>query len=259
MAQIPMTLTQEQFDEFARLSGDDNPIHIDPVFSARTRFGRTVAHGMYLFALLQAEVARTIGGPVRPSHQEFVFRAPTFAGDPLQLQLTEREDGTIAETVTDSAGTVTAEGVVDIRPQAEIEPAQVVLSSSDGYQGLAVGMSATRSKVFTPDDVTAYLRLVDDPNPLYRGDSPELPPAILGGMVSWLLGVDLPGRGTNWLKQNYRFYSAVQTPAAVKTTVTITRLRPEKGLVNLASRCVVDGATVVAGESLVLATDVTPR
>lgn len=259
MAQIPMTLAQEQFDEFARLSGDDNPIHVDPAFAARTRFGRTVAHGMHLFAVLQAEVARSVGDPVRAFHQQFVFRAPTFANDALQLSLIQREDGTIAETVTDSAGTVTTEGVVTIRPQAEIEPVDVVLTSSDSYKGLEVGMSASRSRAFTPDDVAAYLRLVDDPNPLFRGDNPELPPAILGGMVSWLLGVDLPGRGTNWLKQEYRFYSPVPTPAKVTTTVTVTRLRPEKGLVNLAARCVVDDAVVVSGESLVLATDVAAR
>ena len=259
MAQIPMTLTQEQFDEFARLSGDDNPIHVDPVFSARTRFGRTVAHGMHLFALLQAEVARAIDGPVRPSHQEFVFRAPTFAGDALQLHLVDREDGTISETITDSSGAITTEGAVTILPQREAEPADVVLVPSEGYKGLAVGMSTSRSRTFTPDDVAAYLRLVGDPNPLFQGDNPELPPAILGGMVSWLLGVDLPGRGTNWLKQNYGFYSRVQTPTEVATTVTITRLRPDKGLVNLAARCVVDGVVVISGESLVLATDVALR
>ncbi|MCP3996925.1 MAG: phosphate acetyltransferase [bacterium] len=117
-------------------------------------------------------------------------------------------------------------------------------------------MSTGRSRTFTPDDVADYLQLVDDPNPLFSGDTPELPPSMLGGMVSWLLGVDLPGRGTNWLKQDYRFHSPVQTPAVVTTTVTITRLRPESGLVNLANRCVVDGEIVASGESLVLATDV---
>ena len=40
--------TQEEFDLFARISGDDNPIHVDPEFSARTRFGRTVSHGMLI-------------------------------------------------------------------------------------------------------------------------------------------------------------------------------------------------------------------
>ena len=48
----PLSFTQAQFDRFAALSGDDNPIHVDPQFAARTRFGRTVAHGMFLLSLI---------------------------------------------------------------------------------------------------------------------------------------------------------------------------------------------------------------
>lgn len=42
------TLRQADFDLFAGISGDNNPIHVDPAFSARTRFGHTVSHGMLL-------------------------------------------------------------------------------------------------------------------------------------------------------------------------------------------------------------------
>ena len=49
--------TQEDFDRFARLSGDDNPIHVDSEFSARHKFGRTVAHGMLLLAIYSAGLA----------------------------------------------------------------------------------------------------------------------------------------------------------------------------------------------------------
>ncbi len=42
-------LSQDDFLAFARLSGDENPIHTDALFSARTRFGRPVAHGMFLY------------------------------------------------------------------------------------------------------------------------------------------------------------------------------------------------------------------
>ena len=38
-------LLQTDFDRFARLSHDDNPIHCDPDFAAKSHFGATVATG----------------------------------------------------------------------------------------------------------------------------------------------------------------------------------------------------------------------
>ena len=56
-------LSQEEFDRFAALSGDDNPIHTDPGFSARTRFGRTVAHGMLLYGTVCSVLGGRMPGP----------------------------------------------------------------------------------------------------------------------------------------------------------------------------------------------------
>jgi acyl dehydratase len=80
------TLTQGDFDAFAALSGDDNPIHVDPAFAARTRFGRTVSHGMLLYGLVCAGLARMAPGATHTT-QELVFPAPTFAGEPLRVAL----------------------------------------------------------------------------------------------------------------------------------------------------------------------------
>ncbi len=78
-------VTQDDFDRFARISGDDNPIHVDAAFAARTRFGRTLAHGMMLYSL----VVQTIQGELVPGsvelEQELVFPGPIFAGDELTI------------------------------------------------------------------------------------------------------------------------------------------------------------------------------
>ena len=47
---IKHRFTQADFDRFADLTGDNNPIHVDPEFAARTYFGKTVAHGMLLYS-----------------------------------------------------------------------------------------------------------------------------------------------------------------------------------------------------------------
>jgi len=79
-------VTQDDFDRFARLSGDDNPIHVDPVFAAGTRFGRTVAHGMMLYSLV-VQLIRTqlVPGAVEVA-AELKFPGPTFAGDEVCIR-----------------------------------------------------------------------------------------------------------------------------------------------------------------------------
>src|SRR5690554_2397419 len=77
-------LTQDDFDRFARLSGDHNPIHVDPAFSARTSFGRTVSHGMLLFSVVRSLLAETWPGSVL-ERQSLMFPFPAYAGETLEL------------------------------------------------------------------------------------------------------------------------------------------------------------------------------
>jgi acyl dehydratase len=90
------TLTQADFDLFARLSGDDNPIHVDPDFAARTLFGATVAHGVLLCAIL-----RQLASEMRPltvqKGQFVTYPAPTYAGENLRffLEVTAMEGDAI--------------------------------------------------------------------------------------------------------------------------------------------------------------------
>lgn len=78
---------QGQFDLFAHVSGDDNPIHVDPEFAAGTAFGRTVSHGMLIYAhfwgMIRAERAEA-----RQRSQEMMFPNPCFTGDWVHLTMT---------------------------------------------------------------------------------------------------------------------------------------------------------------------------
>ncbi len=246
-----MHFTQGQFDEFALISGDDNPIHVDPDFSARTRFGRTVAHGMMLFAFMAAEVGRQLGSPLRMAAQDLRFPAPTFAGEEIDISLTTRPHA--FDTILASAGTVTAEGTTWIGERAPDERAGGQ-AGAQAYKRFEIGMEATATRVY-PEEANARLdRLTGASTPTYPQD--EVAPPLLGGLISALLGVTLPGPGTNWLKQRYLFLGPVRPGEPAVGAVEITRLRPEKGLVNLSTRIRVDDRLVVDGEALVLARDV---
>ncbi|MEJ8574849.1 MaoC family dehydratase [Microbaculum marinum] len=106
------TPRQSDFDRFAELSGDDNPIHVDPEFSARTRFGRTVAHGMLLYSRLWA-LAKRHWPDAAHAGQALMFPAPSYAGEPLVFRVApvDGDPGRLSMTVTrQSDGGVTLQG-----------------------------------------------------------------------------------------------------------------------------------------------------
>lgn len=84
------TFTQEDFNRFAELSGDDNPIHVDPEFAARTHFGATVSHGMLLYSVLSAAINRHIPGARQVGH-EMMFPTGTPAGEEVRVRLEVQE------------------------------------------------------------------------------------------------------------------------------------------------------------------------
>ena len=47
-----INLDQRQIDEFARLTGDEQFIHVDPVAASVGPFGGTIAHGFLVLSLL---------------------------------------------------------------------------------------------------------------------------------------------------------------------------------------------------------------
>lgn len=96
LASTERSFSQADFDRFARLSGDNNPIHVDPAFSARTRFGRTVAHGLLLCSVLRGLTEQLVPGG-RLIDQTVMFPAPTYAGECMRF--------TAAVTETDDSGT----------------------------------------------------------------------------------------------------------------------------------------------------------
>ena len=86
-AKLVKVFSQADFDNFARLSGDNNPIHTDPDFSANTRFGRPVAHGLLLCSVLRGLIDRLKPGR-RLSESSLMFPAPTYADEPMRFAVT---------------------------------------------------------------------------------------------------------------------------------------------------------------------------
>jgi 3-hydroxybutyryl-CoA dehydratase len=88
-ASIRVRVTDKMVRQFAELSGDNNPIHLDEAFAAKTRFGKRVAHGMISGALISRALATTIPGPGGLYlGQTLKFTAPVFIDDELEISIT---------------------------------------------------------------------------------------------------------------------------------------------------------------------------
>lgn len=106
--------SQAEFDAFAAVSGDDNPIHVDEEFSARTAFGRTVSHGMLIYAKLWGLLQQHRPG-ARQISQTLMFPNPTFAGEAITLTVVETEPGRLtmrAVRVADDKEVLIGESVI---------------------------------------------------------------------------------------------------------------------------------------------------
>ncbi len=254
-----LEFTQSQFDEFAAISGDDNPIHVDPEFAAKTRFERTLAHGMFLFGTSLAGLPRTrIGPSARVVAQSLRFPGPTFAGDRarLMVEVVEATANTARiRTVIDKAdGTTCCEGetwLADGAAPRAVFDAPTAEPTAESMGRLALGQRAEKLRYFGRSDVDAYAKLTHDTAAL---EAEAVPEALIGGLFSDLLGTELPGRGTNWMKQRFEFVRPVQIGETVTASVELVRLRPEKHLVNLTTMARDEAGDVVCrGEALVMA------
>lgn len=115
---IDRSLSQADFDLFAGVSGDNNPIHVDPDFSARTRFGRTVSHGMLLYTVLWGMIQKLHPGAVQAG-QTLMFPNPAYAGEPLRFEVLQTAADGGSRTLSTRVTRI-ADGAVALDGEARI-------------------------------------------------------------------------------------------------------------------------------------------
>ena len=109
--EVSKEITDELIRQFAEVSGDTNPIHLDEEFAAATRFGKRIGHGMLTASFISALLGSTLSvNKLVYLGQSLKFKAPAFIGD-----------------------TVTAKGTVKhIRDDKPIVTVETICSNQDG-------------------------------------------------------------------------------------------------------------------------------
>jgi 3-hydroxybutyryl-CoA dehydratase len=81
-AETRRTVTVDDIDRFAAVSGDHNPVHMDDAFAATTAFKTRIAHGMLTGAFISALLSDQLPGPgAIYISQSMKFRRPIHIGD----------------------------------------------------------------------------------------------------------------------------------------------------------------------------------
>ena len=122
---VSRTITEADIVNFACLSGDFNPLHMDKVFAEKTMFGQRIAHG-----LLGLSIAAGLQTDSPEYHIEafmnlsWAFKRPIFIGDTIHAisTITEKKDGRAKNSgivlserkVLNQHGKVTQEGTFQL-------------------------------------------------------------------------------------------------------------------------------------------------
>lgn len=114
------TISQSEVDRFADVSGDRNPIHIDPVAAAATPFGTTIVHGFLTLSLvvpLMAEVFEVteVGMGINYGLNKLRFPAPVPVGSRVRVT-------GVVESVTEVSGGYQVEPTVTFEIEGGTKP-----------------------------------------------------------------------------------------------------------------------------------------
>jgi 3-hydroxybutyryl-CoA dehydratase len=129
-------------------------------------------------------------------------------------------------------------------------------------EDLEIGMRRYLQKQVTDRDIELFAEVSTDRNPVHLDDDYARDTIFEGriahgmltaGLISAVIGEQLPGHGTVYLGQSLRFMAPVRPGDTVIAEVTVTAIDHAKRRVTLETRCAVGDTTVLKGEAVVLA------
>lgn len=125
--------------------------------------------------------------------------------------------------------------------------------------GIRVGQKASRSITLTADHVEAFAEMTGDRNPLHfdeefaagtRFGRLVVQGGLTTGLLHALVAMDMPGPGTVFLSQNWKFTAPVFIGDTITAEAEVLSLHESKPVSQLGIRVVrEDGEVVLEGES----------
>lgn len=129
-------------------------------------------------------------------------------------------------------------------------------------EDIEIGMMRHLTKTVTDRDIELFAEVSTDRNPVHLDDdyaqdtifeSRIAHGMLTAGLISAVIGEQLPGHGTVYLGQTLKFMAPVRPGDQVRVEVEVTAVDYTKRRVTMDTRCLVDGKPVLKGEAVVLA------
>lgn len=87
-AELIRKITKDDIQQFAMVSGDDNPVHTNEDFAKKTVFRKIIAHGFLTASFISTVIATKLPGPGSIYlNQTLKFLAPVFIGDIINVKV----------------------------------------------------------------------------------------------------------------------------------------------------------------------------
>lgn len=127
---------------------------------------------------------------------------------------------------------------------------------------MELGMTRHLEKTVTDRDIELFAEVSTDRNPVHLDDAYAMDTIFEGriahgmltaGLISAVIGEQLPGHGAVYLGQSLKFLAPVRPGDRVRAEVTVTAIDYAKRRVTLDTVCTIDGKPVLKGEAQVLA------
>jgi acyl dehydratase len=99
-----VTFTREQIANYAEVSGDHNPIHLDDEFARSVGLPGMIAHGLLQMGLLATVAAREAGGPDRLRRLSVRFAGMVVPGDTVTFKAERAGEGKLELSAVNQKG-----------------------------------------------------------------------------------------------------------------------------------------------------------
>ncbi len=128
------------------------------------------------------------------------------------------------------------------------------------FEDLSLGQKASFGKTITEADIVLFAAVTGDTNPMHLNAEyaagtifkARIAHGMLAaGLITKVLGTQLPGPGTIYLSQTLKFRAPVHIGDTVTAIVEVIGLHPEKHRATLRTVCLVKGEPVMEGEAFV--------